>query len=664
MADKINLIKKIGFIPKENTSGIYHKKYSNCDDYSIEIDFEKNKIDYGKLIKSESKTTQNFSQEENWVVLECVNRLLEKAYQPQNIILEKTYPSGHGTSGRLDILVTKKAKAYLMIECKTWGFEFDKELKNLEKNGGQLFTYFQQDKDADVLMLYASELNGKKIRYKNEIVKIEDDYRQTGNVKDFFDRWNKLPKTNGIFDSWTFPYGFQSKALTPNSLEKIKQEDSSFIFNRFLEILRHNVVSDKPNAFNKIFTLFLCKIYDEKITKQDDELGFQWKEGVDDNISFQKRLTDLYKEGMREFLEKNVVDLSDRDFENKYGSLSEKIKKEILEEFTKIRLKKNNEFAIKEVFDDDSFEENAKVVKEVVELLQNYQIRYTKKHQYLSDFFELLLTTGFKQESGQFFTPVPVAQFIIKSLPIDSMVIDKLHKSTRGNLLPTIIDYASGSGHFITESMHEVQQIINKINPDDFISNSSRKIKSWKEDHFDWAFDYVYGIEKDYRLVKVGKVGCYLHGDGLAKIVHSDGLGNFKNTKEYKDKLNYTDKDFQQENKQFDIVVSNPPYSVSAFRNNARKYYSAKDFELYNYLTDQSREIECLFIERTKQLLKDGGVAGIILPSTILSNTGIYTKTREIILKYFDIVAITELSPNTFLATGINTIILFLKRKK
>jgi type I restriction enzyme M protein len=90
---------------------------------------------------------------------------------------------------------------------------------------------------------------------------------------------------------------------------------------------------------------------------------------------------------------------------------------------------------------------------------------------------------------------------------------------------------------------------------------------------------------------------------------------------------------------------------------------SKKAFDLYSRLTDQSSEIECLFIERTKQLLKDGGVAGIILPSSILSNTGIYTLTREIILKYFDVLAIAELGSNTFMATGTNTVTLFLKRR-
>ena len=56
------LIKYLGFVPKENTSGIYLKKYAGCGDYSIEIDFENEKINYGNLITSESKTTQNFSQ--------------------------------------------------------------------------------------------------------------------------------------------------------------------------------------------------------------------------------------------------------------------------------------------------------------------------------------------------------------------------------------------------------------------------------------------------------------------------------------------------------------------------------------------------------------------------------------------------------------------------
>ncbi|MDR0660756.1 MAG: N-6 DNA methylase [Prevotellaceae bacterium] len=658
-----DIISSLGFKPKEGANGVFEKKYPICDNYAIEIDIKNENIIYGDKIICENKTTRNFSQPENFVVLECVDRLLEKGYKPQNIILEKTWGAGHGTSGRLDICVTRDdGSEYLLIECKTFGKEFDKEFTRMSKDGGQLFTYFKFSNKPDILMLYASELKGKKIAYKNEIIKIEDDYR-SGDVKDFYEKWNKLTKDNGVFDAWVKPYFFESKALTIDELEEIKQEDSSFIFNRFLEILRHNVVSDKPNAFNKIFTLFLCKIYDEKINEgTNNELGFQWIEGVDDDISFQLRLTDLYKEGMWEFLEKRVTDFSEDEFEQKYKNLEDSARKELLKDFKKIRLEKNNEFAIKEVYDEKSFKENAKVVKQVVELLQKYKIRYAKKQQYLSDFFELLLTTGLKQESGQFFTPVPIAQFIIKSLPIDSIVETKLKEGKRDELLPYIIDYAAGSGHFITESMREIQRLLTDFDLSKVRGDAKKFVETARISHFDWALRYIYGIEKDYRLVKVGKVGCYLHGDGLANVIHSDGLANFKHP-DYKGKLKVIDKDFQQENKQFDVVVSNPPYSVSAFKNAAREYYKDESFDLYGRLTDNSSEIECLFVERTKQLLKDGGVAGIILPSSILSNAGIYTKAREIILQYFDIIAITELGSNTFMATGTNTVVLFLKRR-
>ncbi len=655
-----DFIKKLGFAPKDNTVGIYEKRYQQHN-YSIEVDFSKEQICYGYLIGADCRTTQNFSQAENWVVLECVDRLLEKGYKPQNIILEKTWAAGHGTSSRLDICVTRDdGSEYLLIECKTFGKEFDKAVARMYKDGGQLFTYFKFSNKADIIMLYASELQDDNIIYKNEIVKIEDDYR-TGDVKDFYEKWNKLAKDNGIFEAWVKPYCFESKALTLSDLKPITQEDSSFIFNQFLEILRHNVVSDKGNAFNKIFTLFLCKVYDETSKQEGEELDFQWKEGFDNHVKFQLRLTDLYKNGMLNFLDRKVSDFNNEEFENKYKFLDENTRKELKEQINRLRLEKNNEFAIKEVYDHDSFVENAKIVKEVVELLQGYRIRYNKRQQYLSDFFELLLTTGLKQEAGQFFTPVPIAQFIIKSLPLEK-IIDEHLKSKNGELLPYMIDYAAGSGHFITEYMHEVQNIIDQKDPNKYILGTKKDLMFWQNANYEWATKYIYGIEKDYRLVKVGKVGCYLHGDGLANVILSDGLGNFANTKDYKGILRKED-DKSKDNQQFDIILSNPPYSVSSFKQTTREFYTEKDFDLYNCLTDNSSEIECLFVERTKQLLKDGGIAGVILPSSILTNTGIYTKTRELLLKYFEIVAITELGSNTFMATGTNTVVLFLRRR-
>ncbi len=82
--------------------GVYSKFYSG---YEIKINYnsdspEKSEIDYGTKILCNRKTTCNFHKEENFVVLECVNRLLEKGYKPENIELEKSWGMGH-TEGYL-----------------------------------------------------------------------------------------------------------------------------------------------------------------------------------------------------------------------------------------------------------------------------------------------------------------------------------------------------------------------------------------------------------------------------------------------------------------------------------------------------------------------------------------------------------------------------------
>lgn len=85
---------------------------------------------------------------------------------------------------------------------------------------------------------------------------------------------------------------------------------------------------------------------------------------------------------------------------------------------------------------------------------------------------------------------------------------------------------------------------------------------------------------------------------------------------------------------------------------------------MFNSLTDKSSEIECLFIERTKQLMKDGAVAGIVLPISILTNGSIYEKAREIILDNFYIKAIVSTGSGAFMATGTKTIVLFLEKRQ
>lgn len=655
-----SLIKALGFISQEGDKEVFYKNYPRHKNYFIKVNFETEKIEYSTEITLGDLTTSNFANSENFVVLECVDRLLLKGYPPECLSLEHKWPMGRKEKGKLDILVfDNDKKAFLMIECKTWGEEYEKEKKKMLRDGGQLFSYYVQNKATQYLCLYASRLVNNCIEFANDIIAVDEQWRELNDQKEMFDHWNKNFKENGIFDEWASAYDVEIKALVRGRLKELSSDDSGRIYNQFAEILRHNVVSDKPNAFNKILNLFICKIIDED-KNEFEEVAFQWLEN-DTNESLQTRLNDLYREGMKRFLDIEVTDYSDKELEDKLYNINElEIKKQIQDMFLQIRLQKNPEFAFKEVYNDQSFIANGTVVKEIVELLQPYQFRYGHKQQFLGDFFELLLNTSIKQESGQFFTPVPIAKFIISSLPIKEFIANKIQKSET-DILPVVIDYATGSGHFLTEWMDEVQTIIDNFDTSGLRPAATKKIRGWKQDQFEWAKEYVYGIEADYRLVKTTKVSSFLNGDGEAVIIRADGLDHFKKSKDYKGKLKENIKDDPKDNAQFDVLVANPPYSVSAFKNTVK--YGGESFELFNRLTDDSSEIECLFIERTKQLLKVGGWAGIILPASILSNSGIYIAAREIILKYFNIKAIAEFGSNTFMATGTNTVALFLERR-
>lgn len=663
------LISLLGFIPEDGCDNVYIKEYSYYSNYSIRINFNTRKIEYRAENVPEQDgitwgdaTTSNFENSENFVVLECVNRLLEKGYAPKSITLEKKYPLGRNLKGKVDIVVAdSEGVSFLMVECKTWGQEYEKEKKKMLKDGAQLFSYYANDRSVKYLCLYASEYTEDDIEYKNAIVPVGEDWIELANVKEIFDHWNKNFKDNGIFESWASAYGIEIKALVRGQLQPLTKDDSGRIFNQFAEILRHNVVSDKPNAFNKILNLFICKIIDED-KNEDEQVDFQWLED-DTDERLQVRLNDLYKKGMHRFLEIDVTDYSDEEITGQLANISDKAALEAIKNMlVKLRLQKNPEFAFIEVYNDQSFRTNARVVREVVELLQPYQFRYGHKQQFLGDFFELLLNTSIKQEAGQYFTPVPICRYIVHSLPLKEFVENRLKKGDPNTILPAVIDFACGTGHFLTEFMDRVQSIIEEIDIKVASPSVRKKLQAWRDyGKYDWAAEYVYGIDADYRLVKSSKVSSFLNGDGEANIIRANGLDHFTKSKEYKGRLREVARDNPQDNGQFDILIANPPYSVSAFKSTVK--YGDESFELFDRFTDNSSEIECLFIERMKQLLRVGGYAGIILPSSILSNLGIYTPTREIILKYFKIKGITELGSNTFMATGTNTVILFLERR-
>ncbi|EDJ8714823.1 restriction endonuclease [Campylobacter coli] len=653
MITKDNLkqvLENLGFKNK-NKNENYVKTINN---YTLLIDYKNQSINYPKEIKIHDKTTSNFSHPENFVVFECVHRLLEKGYKAEHLELEPKWNLGRDKKGgKADILVKdNENNPYLIIECKTTdskNSEFIKEWNRMQEDGGQLFSYFQQEKGVKYLCLYTSDFSDK-LEYKNYIIQaydneeylkekeLQNSYKKSNNNIELFKTWKESYELQyfkqGIFEANVNAYKILEITPTFDNLKELKEEGK---YHEFAKILRKHNISGKENAFDKLVNIFLCKIYDETFNKNNLKFGY-FGVMADTYANMQDRLMWLYKEAMKEFLGEKITFVSNEDIEKDFKQLKIKTLKEVIQNYIKeLKFYSNNDFAFLEVHNKELFLKNALVLKEIVELFANYKLTQNSTNQFLGNLFELFLQKGMKQDEGQFFTPIQICEFIMYSLPLQEM-LNKNSKALR------VIDYACGAGHFLNTYANELKRYLT-------------------EDELKEHYKNIYGIEKEYRLSKVSKVSSAMYGQNEINILYADALASFElaNT----NNLEGEKAKPQIESNSFDLLIANPPYSVKGFLETLSDK-SKNTYKLFNddINIETNNSIECFFCERANQILNDNAKAAIILPSSILNKDSIYKNTREILFQNFDFIAIVELGNQTFGATGTNTIILFLRKKE
>ncbi|WP_018880987.1 restriction endonuclease subunit S [Thioalkalivibrio sp. ALE30] len=644
----IALLASLGFAKNKS---IYSKALGAT---ALSVDVSKQTIHYPEsdgLVVNERQTC-NFSANENFVVFECVHRLLKKGYKPEHIELEPKWKLGRGASGgRADILVKDNfGKPLLIIECKTAGSEFKKAWNKTLQDGDQLFSYAQQISETQFLCLYASDFENAELNYQSHIIAHRDNdqylvanphfktFRTVTDVKERFAVWRDTYKldftTKGIFEDNIQPYQIGKDKYSLADLHAISASDQQKKYHEFATILRQHNVSGRENAFDKLVNLFLCKLVDE--IENPDDLKFYWK-GVayDSHFDLMDRLQQLYQSGMDKFLGEDITYINQNDVNNALRFIRQNpdaTQRAVWNLFIQQKFFTNNDFSFIDVHNERLFYQNADVLLKLLQMWQDIRLTNPNGHnQFLGDMFEGFLDQGVKQSEGQFFTPMPICRFILMSLPLESLVRDTPTP-------PMAIDYACGAGHFLTELALQLQPLLEQHKPQ---ANPAEYHKS------------MVGIEKEYRLSKVAKVSAFMYGQQGIQVCYGDGLVNSHEA--------FPD----IRDGHFDLLVANPPYSVRGFLETLPEE-ERKAYTLTDTINDAetANSIETFFIERAKQLLKSGGVAAIILPSSILSNGGsTYIRAREILLQYFDIVAIAEFGSGTFGKTGTNTVTLFLRRK-
>ena len=623
---------------------VYEKFYQNSDKISIKVDFDKKTIDYlpfDNRFKSDilpsidnpsvgfmahRETTLNFKDEkakEVFVDLIAVDKLLEKGYKPEHIVLEPEFKTGHGDKAYGDILVlNENFENLLLIECKTTTSdinksEFNKEWQNMLENGGQLISY-QGVRKSKFLCLLSFDLEENQILTYNYIISMLDDengkkaeknYLNSSDKEAIFKVWKELYNQNyeeaGIFESSMQAYNIGFKKPTIDILKPLINRDIDEKRSKWDDELRAHSVNDRNLALAKLMNLFLCKITDE--LENPNDLQFYWYGDEADNAyKLIDRLQNLFKKGMEKYLNQKITYHSSKSIQNAFSDDFKgiEVQKKIEEIFKELKYFQNGDFNFIEVFNKELFEKNFEVLLPIVKSLQNVKFTQIEDANVLGHYFECFIN-DMPQHEGQYFTPMPLANFMIYSLPILKDI--------------KMLDYACGVGHFITQFFN-------------FHKDKKDSITAL-------------GVEKDTRLAKTSKIATFMNNVS-AEIKAQNAL-----------------KTGIIQNHNFSYLLCNPPYSVDEFLK-VLDEKSRNDFELFNKdLNIATNSIECFFIEKASKVLETNALMAIIVPSSVLGKSGIYERTREILLRDFRIISICEFGSETFYKTGTNVNVIFAIRK-
>lgn len=591
------------------------------------IDFVKKDISYSKDMKQNREIKKlNWNWEEELVRAFILTKLVNELwYKTKNIEIEKEYTVWRKWSWkvpRIDIIVRdEKWDAFLFIELKC---REDYEKNKDETIEEQLFNLASQEKwqgkKVKYLVLYTFEEVENEIKDKCMII----DYEKYTSFESWKNERNFVDEIPARYE----------RAVKKPFVKWVKDLDTVFTHEQ-LESLRknlHNVLwwgggTDDNEVFSSLVNIILAKIQDESEKEDWEKYDFQ---------SF------AYEKGQDEVFETN------EDLFERINLLYRRALKE--------RLNIRNENELKESFVIERKKFSLNKLKYAVSELEGYSFVEWKNSvswkDILWDFFEAIISNWFKQSKWQFFTHINIVKTLLYWMQIDRLAIDKLNNDLN---IPYIIDPSAWSGTFLIEYMKFITSNL-KYRFKEKLS-SKRNVKEKFEDCFlpdnrenKWAKDYIYWSDINFNLWTAVKVNMILHWDWSANIfVWSelwDGLLPFsKYVKEvWPNVLEISEPDdvylWKQVNWKFDIIITNPPFSVDL--DNDTKKNVAKEFIFWD-----KKNSENLFIERYYQLLRENWRLWVVLPESVFDTTE-NKYIRLFIYKYYKVKAIVSLPQLTF----------------
>jgi len=355
--------------------------------------------------------------------------------------------------------------------------------------------------------------------------------------------------------------------------------------------------------------------------------------------SFEEVFKLIYTKLYDEYAAANISSRKNRIYFRRYGENQQELYEKINTMFYEAKQKWRDVFS-----EHDEIQLTPSHLETCVSFLEDIKL-FNSNLYVIDEAFEYLVTQVAKGDKGQYFTPRHVIDMCIK------MLNPKINEY--------VIDPAAGSCGFTVHTIFHIsgQPFTNQKLPPHAL---------------EFAQNNVFGIDFDFRAIKVAKALNLIAGDGKTNVYKANSLDSSEWAGDIKSALKKflkrfpNDRKSEEENRRtykyfdFDVLLTNPPFAGDIQEPQILNEYllaKKKDGKI-----KPNAERDTLFIEKAFNFVKDGGRMAIVLPQGKFNNTN-EQYIREFILERGRLLAVVSLGVNTFKPhTGTKTSILFVQK--
>lgn len=421
---------------------------------------------------------------------------------------------------------------------------------------------------------------------------------------------------------------FQKNNLIIKTREEEKQELYRTIWN-IANKLRSNIVGwdFKNYVLGFLFYRYISENiqkYFNNIEHDKKNLKFEYA-NLDDQTANQFRIKTIEQKGFFILPSELFVNVLKKIENKKIAKTVNVILNQVFYNIENSAKNFSSESSVKNLFADidlkskklgnDTYKRNNQIIN-ILKAINNMKINDYQNNliDTFGDAYEYLINmycSNAGKSGGEFFTPQEVSELLARLTLKNKKKINKVY------------DPAAGSGSLLLKFV----KILGKKN----------------------ILDGIYGQEINLTAYNLCRINMFLHDISWKNfdIKLGDTLTDPKNDPKIK----------------FDVIVSNPPYSIKWIGDNNSKLINDPRFKKAGVLAPKAKA-DLAFVLHSLYYLDNNGIGAIVLYPGVLYRRGIEQKIRKYLVNNNYVDAVIELPKNLFFGTTISTAILIIKKNK